>query len=196
MSVDYKKQLERQLGFIRRSCSLYDQGFEDEAIRISTTIRVLMHDTPKSTSLLKHLDKKDINIFSQSSSIILGGEVFFLNMGLIKSGRFVANLSEGALQRRIPLDEWWNQTAFILDDTLKLSKRDIVLTAANKDGGAHVDSHVPPAYEALINFGNESSFTTSMGIYDKEKIINAHFTALRQMGYELLNSPELIGIVN
>jgi hypothetical protein len=194
MNIDYKKQLQRQLGFIERSCLLYDQGYEDEAIRIATTVRVLLHDTGNSTSLLKHLDKKDINVFSQSSSLILGGEVFFLNMGLIKSGRFVPNLSEGALKKKIPLDEWWNQIAFILDDSLKLTKRDIVLAATNKDGGAHVDSSIPPAYEALIKFGNTPSFTTPIGTYGGEQIVNAHFTALRQMGYELLNSPELIGI--
>ncbi|WP_461516962.1 hypothetical protein [Porticoccus sp.] len=197
MSIDYVKHLQRQLGFIGRSCQLYDQGFEDEAIRVATTIRVLIHDTRNSTSLLQHLDKKNISVLSQSSSLILGGETFFLNMGIIQSGKFVPNFNGGPLNKQIPLDNWWNQIAFILDDSLRLTKRDIVLVASNKDGGTHVDSSIPAAYEELIKFGNEPTITTPQGnTYDGAKTVNAHFTALRQMGHELLNSPELIGICN
>ena len=38
------KQLVRQLGFLRHSCELFDRGNQDEAIRIATCIRVLLHD--------------------------------------------------------------------------------------------------------------------------------------------------------
>lgn len=195
MAIDYKKHLKRQLDFIDRSCKLYDEGYEDEAIRIATTIRVIMHDTRSSTSILQHLDSKNINVLTQSSSVLLGGEVFFLNMGLIQSGKYVPNFGKGAIKKYISLDDWWNQIAFILDDSLQLTKKDIVLTAANKDGGAHVDSSIPLAYEELIKFGNPNGVDTELGNHFKEEnVINAHFTALRQMGYELLKSVELTSI--
>jgi hypothetical protein len=57
-------QLQKQLGFLTRSCRDYDLGESDEAIRIATTIRVLIHQTPKSTSLLKHLNSTTINLLS------------------------------------------------------------------------------------------------------------------------------------
>jgi len=196
MSIDYKKHLKRQLDYIDRSCKLYDEGYEDEAIRIATAIRVIMHDTRNSTSVLKHLNCKNIRVLSQSSSVILGGEVFFLNMGLIQSGKFIPNFGNGVLQKKILVDDWWNQIAFILDDSLKLTKKDIVLAATNKDGGAHVDSNIPLAYEELIKFGNPRGIDTELGNhFEEEKVINAHFTALRQMGYELLNSEEITNII-
>jgi len=195
MVIDYRKHLKRQLNFIDRSCKLYDEGYEDEAIRIATTIRVIMHDTKNSTSVLQHLDSKNINVLSQSSNILLGGEVFFLNMGITQSGKFVPNFGKGAIQSYISLDDWWNQIAFILDDSLKLTKKDIVLAAANKDGGAHVDSRIPLAYQELIKFGNPSGIDTALGNhFEEENVVNAHFTALRQMGYELLKSAELTSI--
>lgn len=54
----YDVQLRRQLGFLERSCTTFDAGDADEAIRIAVTLRVLLHDTPQSTSLLTHLGIK------------------------------------------------------------------------------------------------------------------------------------------
>ncbi|WP_267426300.1 hypothetical protein [Methylobacterium sp. GC_Met_2] len=56
---DFEAQLDRQINFLRRSCADFDKGESDEAIRISLAIRVLVHDTHQSTSLLKHLGIKD-----------------------------------------------------------------------------------------------------------------------------------------
>ena len=50
--------LERQIRYLRRSCALVDAGHEDEAQRIAVTLRVLLHDTRKSKSLLSQLGVK------------------------------------------------------------------------------------------------------------------------------------------
>jgi len=52
---DFEKKLDQQLKFLKASISAFDQGDEDEAIRIATILRVLFHDTRNSESLLKHL---------------------------------------------------------------------------------------------------------------------------------------------
>jgi len=57
-----------------RSCSSYDEGYEDEAVRIATTIRVLIHDTQQSTSMLTHLDAKGIRVWSSVPDIPLPEE--------------------------------------------------------------------------------------------------------------------------
>ena len=60
----FKEQLARQLRFMRNSCRLYDEGDKEEAIRIGTSLRVLMRDTtdqkgrPLSASLFSHLKAK------------------------------------------------------------------------------------------------------------------------------------------
>lgn len=59
----FEQQLQRQLGFLKRSCDAFDKGDHDEAVRIATTIRVLLHDTPASTSLLTHLGIKSLLFF-------------------------------------------------------------------------------------------------------------------------------------
>lgn len=54
-----EEQLKRQINYLKRSAKIFDEGFEDEAPRLATTLRVLLHDTRNSTSLLKLLGIKD-----------------------------------------------------------------------------------------------------------------------------------------
>ena len=49
------KHLRTQIGYLERSCEIFDSGTDDEAQRLATTIRVLFHDTEKSKSLLTQL---------------------------------------------------------------------------------------------------------------------------------------------
>ena len=60
-TVDFKAHLAKQLRFLERSCKSYDAGFTDEAVRIATVIRVIIHQTGTSTPLLKHLGATTIN---------------------------------------------------------------------------------------------------------------------------------------
>jgi hypothetical protein len=50
--------LQEQLQFLEASCNSFDAGFEGEAKRLAVTIRVLVHDTQQSKSLLGQLDLK------------------------------------------------------------------------------------------------------------------------------------------
>ena len=52
---DLRQHLVEQLGFLRRSAEAYDSGLVDEAKRLAVTIRILVHDTEKSKSLLGQL---------------------------------------------------------------------------------------------------------------------------------------------
>lgn len=62
--MPFRNHLSKQLGFLGRSCEAYDAGYIDEAVRIATVIRVLVHDTNRSNSLLKHLGATTINLLS------------------------------------------------------------------------------------------------------------------------------------
>jgi len=57
--ADFEAQLGKQRRFLKASCDRFDAGEHDEAVRIATTLRILLHDTKRSTSLLKHLGLKD-----------------------------------------------------------------------------------------------------------------------------------------
>ena len=62
----FVEKLTEQLRFIQRSCAAFDNGAEDEALRIATALRVIFHNTQKSTSLVTHLGFRDAKMLSSA----------------------------------------------------------------------------------------------------------------------------------
>src|SRR5688572_17635995 len=60
--LNFREHLRRQLDYIRVSADQYDAGNTDEGIRIATSLRVIFHNTPASTSLLKHLGAQNVRL--------------------------------------------------------------------------------------------------------------------------------------
>lgn len=150
---DLDANLIEQLAFLESSASAFDNGFAGEAKRLAVTVRVLLHDTPKSTSLLTLLGKKEAkfvdtaapvneqNVLSHSSLVqVLVGPSGSTPLPL---------LDEGPFNRQINFDPWWNGIVFVDKDKNEFSRKDIVLTLANKEGGAHVDTTLDRKYTDL-----------------------------------------------
>lgn len=202
----FRKHLGRQLGFLRRSCRSYDEGFPDEAIRIATVIRVLVHDTANCTSLLTHLNARTIKILDSGSPPVEpsspGGRVFGFRFGMIRptplGGEFAPNLAlDPGFIRFLVVADWWDQELISGLEGRTYTRRSIVLSAADKDGGAHVDRRLDADYEALAEDGSLATFyvqapegTIERGTRD------VHLACLRQMGNELLHSPELLELAD
>ena len=204
-SVDFKQQLGRQLAFIRNSCERYDSGDHDEGIRIAVSMRVLFHETRTQTSLLSHLNATDIALLStcpdrplQSEQAEDGLEWFDLSFEMapitIAGGRVSVEpeLDQARHRKFLSASRWWNQTVFVVPPgNLQITRRSLALAAADKDGGAHVDSELAPDYQSVIDsLRFNASVVTPTGT-ELVSLENSHLVALRQMGYELLNSPEL-----
>ncbi len=203
----YQQELKKQLGFLRRSCQFYDEGEVDEAIRIAVPIRTIIHDTRNSTSLLMHLNAKGIKLWSSIKGAP-ENTIWYRGMGLSKQWRYGnrAGASYGPSFDDVPetvllpVSDWWNQIVYVFSrrpkedptgeiEVLRLSRKDIVLTATNKDGGAHVDQKLAPAYEMLAADGAVGSFIwESDGVKQEFPITKAHLVALRQIGHEVLRS--------
>jgi hypothetical protein len=198
VTVDFNAHLFKQLNFLWRSCESYDQGHIDEAVRIATVIRVLMHDTSASVSLLKRLNALDILLASTVVTDPQIKPVFMTSMGRLRitatETTRTANTDPAALQIQIPVAEWWKQVVYVYGSVHATRKR-LVLAAANKDGGAHVDSTLTEEYEALMMTGQRGWFYYSPTSDDRfEPVKNEHLLYIRQMGFELLNSPELLAL--
>ena len=195
----FADHLKRQLKFLERSCEAYDNGYIDEGIRIATIIRVLVHNTSHSTSLLKHLNATTINLATNGldpapqSIMYIGGQIKLEN-GKISYG---PNLGSSPFAGHIPLSKWWDQVVMVVDKGHRITRRQIVLGAANSDGGAHVDIKLDRAYAALARDGVLGViYQVSNGVGSSKPVSGAHLVSLRQMAYELLNSPELLKLAN
>ncbi|MBZ5562945.1 MAG: hypothetical protein LAP13_11075 [Acidobacteriia bacterium] len=205
--VDFHAALRRQLGFLESSCRSFDEGFQDEAIRIAQCTRVMMHDTRKQTSVLTHLGAKNIKLTStckdiasmlrDPKSLAFGGGLQMYNgMGRFAMGpdgtKYFPKLGGGMFRCELPVEDWWAQTVFVLDPETWVSRKEVVLSAADKDGGAHVDASLNPQYERLIESGDLGYFSDQHGT--QIPVSGHHYVALRQMGHELLTSPMLLAL--
>lgn len=198
MPTDFKAHLARQLGFLKRSCDAYDHGHFDEGARIAVVARVIFHQTRSSTSLLTHLGNPPLTILSTTRGLprIPGPPLHFNGLCTLTTGVSGAGvrpkLGGGPTSDFRDVADWWKQVVFVIDRT-PISRHDLVLGGANKDGGAHVDPELSHEYELLMQDGaaGELVYKNNAGEEHKEPITDAHFMCLRQIGYEILNSPDL-----
>ncbi len=105
----------------------------------------------------------------------------------------------------VPLQEWWEMPVYVSradaglrmvgtpDRNILIRRKDLILGAANKDGGAHVDAELDPDYEFLASIGAFQMFGDEVHLANGEVVHlsplkDAHLVYLRQMGYEVLES--------
>lgn len=194
--MSFQEQLKRHISFIKRSCESYDTGDKTEALRIAVSLRVLFHDTMNSISLLKHLNIKRTLRFSSTigtgkNHTQLEGK-FMIYIPVMISPRGVSvSLDRAGRSVLCSADEWWNEVVMAQDG--HFSRKDIVLSAANQDGGAHVDAN-PNKKTIELKEGIGTLTIIKNGLEVTEELTDHHFPLLRQFGHEVLKCEELLAI--
>ncbi|HET7314512.1 hypothetical protein [Salinisphaera sp.] len=59
-----RKQLHYQINFLNNSCRLYDEGYEEEALRIAVALENLISLRKNAISIVKHLNSESIKLYS------------------------------------------------------------------------------------------------------------------------------------
>ncbi len=159
--VDHLKD---QIAFMKQSASSYDNGFEDEAKRLAVAIRILVHDTSSSKSLLSSLNKKSIKFYDSANSydpknLLPYNGLTMMRLSTSEGAGYVAPLDGGppsrSRTRKIAFNTWWNGVFVIRDKYGKtFTRRDLVLNTANTDGGAHIDPTLDEPYAKLSRFNS------------------------------------------
>jgi hypothetical protein len=191
---ELENHLKNQLRFIQTSAEAFDRGDIAEAARLATTIRVLVHDTNTSHSLLGQLGLKDQLRFVDTAIEPRAGNVASTNglgiMWLTASGQagFRAPLNDlppsRNQNRTSPFDEWWNVPVIIDSTRTAFSRKDLVLAMAHKEGGAHVDAEINAAYEALSRSGSLGWIITD-ATGDRRLLESPVPASVRQVAYEI-----------
>lgn len=200
--MNFKEKLREQLGFLRASCKSYDQGDQAEAIRLATTLRVIFNQTKISTSLLTHLGASNLMLLSTCTpssnrdKAIPGLCRILLSTCPPEISGFPF-LADSLVREYISFERWWKKELIVRVGETNFCRRSLILCAANKDGGAHVDAKLPNDYIEFSSFGEFSMNIIEpwpgCGLPAGGKVTcnNMHLASLRQIGYEVLNSPQL-----
>jgi hypothetical protein len=193
------RDLEEQIRFLQRSADAYDNGFIDEAKRMAKTMRILVHDTRQSTSLLTSLEKKDIQFYSTAANIDNGKSMSTHRLVALKlstnqdtsKASYYAPLDDRPLfinvNKKMAFRRWWNEIIIIDKKRNEFSRKDLVLLASNKDGGAHCDPELDDAYAVLKRY-NSSGWTASDSKGTSRNLECAELVTIRQICHEVLKS--------
>lgn len=143
---DLHRELQEQISLIESSVIGFFEGRREEAKRIATSLRLLLHDTNSSRSLLKLLSVKDKLWFFDVAHPYDGRNILSEDLLLNWTSPIIEATS---LTPRKKFDDWWENQVVITTNGSNLktfSRKQIVLFLANQDGGAHVDPEIDADY--------------------------------------------------
>ena len=190
---ELNEHLKEQLDFLETAGESFDNGDHKQAKLMAVNLRVLLHDTPKSNSLLNQLGIKDTTLFYDSAS--KPSNVIETYSGLVykgvgpEGGMYVPPLDElppDQQFKRVSFDQYWVTPIFKDNKGNVFTRADLVLAIANKDGGAHIDAELDESYVDLTRnnslgwmYGNDA---------ESGPLKDASLSAVRQIGHEVLKS--------
>lgn len=192
---DLEKQLADQIELLKELAKLYDSGKTVAAKAMSTAVRVLLHDTNKSTSLLTLLGRKNIDFFDTNGAEEQswgGGKYVGSYHGLV--GASTDSTYTPYLDEPIPgcsknssFNEYWERVVFVDGKGNLFTRKDIILALANQDGGAHVDPGLSTKY-AELSRRNSMGLSASQTGSEQKPLEGAELAATRQIAHEVIRT--------
>ncbi len=154
---ELEAHLKEQTAFLEASAESYDRGFQGEAKRLAVGIRLLVHDHGSNKALLAQLDRLDSTRFYDSGIPNTPGNLSTYS-GLVvtahtKTGaEYMPMLDDHQLGpgEWLAFARWWETTIFVDNKKRLASRKDLILSMANQDGGAHVDPALNATYSAAV----------------------------------------------
>ncbi len=193
---ELEQHLKDQLSFLKSSCLTFDAGFENEARRIAISLRILLSDTKNSKSLLTILElKQKLSFYTWRSEERKKQDRINREKGLVQHfGIGIATLFFPGGAKYVPhfatveyfkvsFEEWWSEVIFIIGEFI-LTRGEIILSVADKDGGAHVDKQLKEGY---FRFSRNQNVKASQGEVEF-KLNSPAYVAVRQFAYEVEKS--------
>ena len=210
---ELQKHLEEQIYFMSTSIKLFDEGHHQEAKRIALALRILLHDSKNSKSLMKLLAYKDkIKYLDTASNYDPQNLVSHLGLTSININSTEESKTIKYVPKLMPEKPkyfnfriWWEKIVIADKRPNFFRRKDLILSVANKDGGAHVDKTLKPEYADLsrlhsLGIGyqitDEGQIGFSMNFKKNDTSLDEGFipiervveTSIRQIGFEFLES--------
>lgn len=188
---DLNRQLSEQIDFLQTSANRYDQGHTIEAKRMAVTLRILLHDTKNCKSLLGQLNKKGIQFHDTTIEDMSNVTTSYCGLVMVSIGsgrtKYIAMLDDVPCKKMVDFDTWWNAIIFRDLEGHQISRKNLVVTMANQDGGAHVDPSINEEYSRL----SKGKSLGRMYSVDGKKwfdMLSADLASVRQIAHEVLKS--------
>lgn len=207
--MPYSKQelldyLSEQVQLLQYYAKGFDTGTYSVTIAMATSIRVIFHFCDGSSiPLIKQLEEYydyNFDVFPmistkplpiESAALVLSGDGLF-HMTNGQYGMSCLPMLANSVSRVIPFCDWWAENVIKdvsngYENPLWFSRKQLILSLANKEGGAHIDPHGSP----IKKLGSKRAFGWSFFKFLKGEVtptINQKQATMRQICYEVLCS--------
>lgn len=194
---ELQEQWNNHMVFLESSCDSFDKGLFIEAKRLAVSLRVLFHQTSKSFALCNQLNYENQLLLWSSAYLYTPSNLLsswtLLNVVLGEKGKMtyapILKTNNGRTFF-LNVDDWWNEIIFD-DKNNFFSRKDIVLSVANQDGGAHIAPEFKENYADILKRNSLGQFTINGE--EIQPLINPVYAAVRQIAFEVLSSWKLFG---
>jgi hypothetical protein len=173
----------------------YDLGFTSEITRCAVALRALYHSPPPYLSWLAQADGLHGGFLSTALPRDAEGVGRYGSLVITANfdGRpiYICALDSAWTGRWVKFSEWWNEPVFIDELKKDLSRRDVVLAIAAKDGGTNLDPNLTMAYTRLSQFesvGVTQNAPSNANALSAETVTSPERAALRQIAHEALRT--------
>ncbi len=196
---DLIRKVREQVDLLRLLGETFDGGQRVVGYPLATTIRVLVHDTGRSHALLALLGELSTMPFPDTSapidpSNLLAQGGLVLKKMTVGTGMEWVPRSEvpvpapGAEPRDVPFRSWWDTDVMKDSSGTLWSRSRVVLSVANKEGGAHVDPAQPVDVRAIEEENSMGWTYHDPIIGDQPMSRGPLMPSIRQIAYELEQS--------
>ena len=200
---EVKEALEVQRQFILASGKSYDDGKKAEALRLATAVYVIVHDAGRNQSLLNQLGIKGAMRFvcsgrpSDPDNLVRETPLVSARIYSDGTAEYVPRLERIRTRRMMQFHQWWQDDVVLRDGHFRLTRKNLVFTLRNKEGGGHFDAELnDPNY---LRFAQEQLttpyvFSEELGI-DKP-LLGVELATMRQVAWELLKTLDNYGPID
>lgn len=198
-----KKRFTDMKNLLTKRLKDYEDGDHTEAYQIASLLRVLLHDTRQSKSILKQMNSKDKIMFQSTAGVynplnlIAYTGLVMMRMTVGKGVEYIGKSRDenpgsfnGIMYYKF--DDWWAEV--VVDDKKRMyTRKDLVLHVANKEGGSHLDIEVQNRTYKLFyenSVGWKSIVEDKQGnvISESDPINNLVLESIYEIGIEVVNS--------
>ena len=199
--------LRGHVDFVVRASDAHDAGYLSEITRCAIALRSLFHSPPPYLSLLAQADGLQGNFLSTALPQAAEGVGRYGSLVITANfdGRSIhfCPLDSAWYGRWLKFSDWWSEPMFIDEQKKELSRRDVVLTVASRDGGTNLDPSLAIAYARLSQFESAGVMPNAIlevsaianinaiansNVSAAEPVSNPERVALRQIAHEALRT--------
>lgn len=178
------------------SCAAYDAGDHSEALRLATCVYNIVHDHGAIHSIMAQLGIKETHKFLATNirdatciqtivnryTPLIELERLYVGPTFVPLCTYFENRNAWFYVRGLSFDAWWNKDIIFFDGPQRLTRRQLVFTLRNQEGGSHYDKEVRnPTFHSLQK--SFVFFHPSTNRISEQK--NLELASMRQVAEEL-----------